>query len=346
MRWPDNLRVCVFPSLENLVVSRFAISVLLLIAVASLRVNAANVSGPIHSVVTFGDSWSDAGSFGTIYGTTPGSSWSQLLARTYGDDQTPFLFAEKGKPTLILGGLDYAQGGSKTATPAKQGDAEESIPHSAAVQIRNHLRAFGRFRSDQLIVLWTGCNDILAPFGNSAEGPLSADQQILNSKEGPSSPVYAAAEASVRKAVQDELGLLRTLLENGAVHVAVVNIVDLGCQPNTTMTGVKLASRLTTLYNTSLAAGISDDARILFVDADAILVEAARDRSDRGFRHVTEDACANRSTVCGPADYVEKNANETYMFAGYGHLTQHTRRLLAAAVAKLVNGRWPSVPSH
>lgn len=325
---------------------RFTTIVLLLIAGVSQRGNAANVLGPIHSVVTFGDSWSDAGSFGTIYGTTPGSSWSQLLARTYGDDQTPYLFAEESKPIRILGGLDYAQGGSKTATPAKQGQTEDSIPHSAAVQIRNHLSTFGRFRSDQLIVLWTGCNDILAPFGNSAEGPLTADQQILNSKEGASSAVYAAAEASVRKAVQDEIELVRTLLDGGAVRVAVVNIVDLGCQPNTTQAGVELASRLTTLYNTSLAAGTPHDARVLMVDANAILIEAGRDRSERGFRHVTEDACANKSTVCGPADYVERNASETYMFAGYGHLTQHTRRLLAESVAKRVNERWPSVPGH
>ena len=320
--------------------------VVLLIAVACERANAANELGPIRSVVTFGDSWSDAGSFGTIYGTTPGSSWSQLLARSYGDDQTPFLFADEGKPIRILGGLDYAQGGSRTATPAKRAEAEDSIPHSAAVQIRNHLRAFGRFHADQLIVLWTGCNDILAPFGNSAEGPLNADQQIMNSKEGVSSAVYAAAETSIRKAARDESDLVRTLLDSGAVRVAVINIIDLGCQPNTNAAGVKLASRLTTIYNTSLTSGIPHDVRVLAVDADAIFTEAGRDRSARGFRHVVEDACANRSPVCGPADYVETNANETYMFAGYGHLTQHSRRLLADAVAKLVNARWPSALVH
>jgi len=299
---------------------------------------------PIHSVVTFGDSWSDAGSFGTIYGTTPGSSWSQLLARIYGDDQTPFLFAEKGKPIQILGGLNYAQGGSKTASPAKQGDADDSIPHSAVVQVRNHLRVSGRFRSDQLIVLWTGCNDILGPFGNTAEGPLSADQKLLNSKDGVSSAVYSAAEAGIRKAVEDELALVRTLTNNGAVRIVVVNIVDLGCQPNTTPAGVTWASRFTTLYNTSLAAGIPRDVRVLLVDANAILVQAGHDLI-QGFQHVTEDACANSSAVCGPPDYVERNANETYMFAGYGHLTQHTRRLLANAVSKLINERWPSLPS-
>ena len=124
------------------------------------------------------------------------------------------------------GGFGYGRADQRPRHPRNKETRKLSALRGGA-RFGVNLRAFGRFRSDQLIVLWTGCNDILAPFGNSAEGPLSADQQILNSKEGPSSPVYAAAEAGVRKAVQDELGLVRALLDNGAVHIAVMNIVDL-----------------------------------------------------------------------------------------------------------------------
>src|SRR5580700_9689403 len=189
---------------------------ILWVAALSFGSAAASSRSPIRSVVTFGDSWSDAGSFGVIYGTTPGSSWSQLLARTYGDDQTAFLFAGEGKPIQILGGLNYAQGGSRTATPAKQGAPEDSLPHSAAVQILNHLKTFGRFRPDQLVILWTGCNDILAPFGNEHSAPLTADQKVLNSDDGGSSSLYSAAQASIRKAVTDEIALVHELLSNGA----------------------------------------------------------------------------------------------------------------------------------
>jgi len=307
---------------------------------------AASSGSPIRSVVTFGDSWSDAGSFGTIYGTTPGSSWSQLLARTYGDDQTAYLFAAEGKPIQILGGLNYAQGGSMTATPAKTGAAEDSITHSAAIQIQNHLRTHKRFRADQLVILWTGCNDILHPFGNVSSAELTPDQLILNSEQGASSVPYAAAERSIRKAVADEVNLVQLLLSSGALRIAVINIVDRGCQPNTTPTGIHLASRLTTLYNRSLAAELPRDSRILLIDADAIFVRAGEDHSAAGFRHVAEDACGNKAVVCGPSDYAEPDANESYMFAGFGHLTEHSRRLLANSVVNEVNARWSGKPRH
>ena len=305
---------------------------------------AASTRSPIHSVVTFGDSWSDAGSFGTIYGTTPGSSWSQLLARTYGDDQTAYLFAAEGKPIQILGGLNYAQGGSKTATPAKAGAAEDSIPHSAAVQIQNHLKTHKQLLADQLVVLWTGCNDILRPFRDDSSAELTPDQLILNSEQGGSSAPYAAAERSIRKAVSDEVKLVQLLLSNGAQRIAVINIVDRGCQPNTTPAGVRSASHLTTLYNKSLATELPRDSRVLLIDADAILARAAEDHSAAGFRHLTEDACGNKAAVCGPTDYVEPDASQSYMFAGFGHLTEHTRRLLAKSVGKEVDARWPSTP--
>jgi outer membrane lipase/esterase len=323
-------------------------SLLLILWAATLSCWSAVASNrsPIRSVVTFGDSWSDAGSFGTIYGTTPGSSWSQLLARIYGDDQTAYLFAAEGKPIQILGGLNYAQGGSKTATPAKPGAAEDSIPHSAAVQIQNHLKTHPQLRTDQLVILWTGCNDILRPFRDDSSAELTPDQVILNSEQGASSAPYEAAERSIRKAVSDEVNLVQLLLSSGARRIAVINIVDRGCQPNTTPAGVKLASGLTRLYNKSLATELPRDPRVLLIDADAILARAAQDHSAAGFPHVAEDACGNRAAVCGPADYVEPDANQSYMFAGFGHLTEHTRRLLAKSVAKAVDARWPSNPRH
>jgi phospholipase/lecithinase/hemolysin len=322
--------------------------VLLILWVAALSIGGAAASNrsPIRSVVTFGDSWSDAGSFGTIYGTTPGSSWSQLLARTYGDDQTAYLFAAEGKPIRILGGLNYAQGGSKTATPAKAGAAEDSIPHSAAVQIQNHLKTHKQLRADQLVILWTGCNDILRPFRDDSSAELTPEQIILSSDQGASSAPYASAEKSIRQAVSDEVNLVQLLLSSGARRIAVINIVDRGCQPNTTPAGVKSASRLTTIYNESLATQLPRDSRVLLIDADAILERAAEDHSAAGFRHVAEDACGNKAAVCGPADYVEPDASRSYMFAGFGHLTEHTRRLLANSVAQAVDARWSGNSRH
>ena len=44
---------------------------------------------PIAEVVSFGDSWTDAGTFGSVFGTAEGGSWAQLLAGKYGAGQEP-----------------------------------------------------------------------------------------------------------------------------------------------------------------------------------------------------------------------------------------------------------------
>jgi len=294
---------------------------------------------PIRSVVTFGDSWSDAGTFGTIYGTTPGSSWSQLLARRYGDDQTPYMFVSAGK-AQILGGLNYAQGGAKTATPAKEGDPEDSLPNSAAAQIEHHKKVFGRFRPRQLIVLWIGTNDILAPF-TKGDGRSEKDAQIMNSAESVPQSMSEAATATIHQAVVDQVKLIGVLLTNGAARLVVMNCPDMGWatfQPGTTRAGLERASELTALFNDLLAKAIPRDPRVLLVDANSILRRAANPAS--GFTHVPTDACANDSVVCGPTEYRERGADESYMFAGYGHLTRHARQLLASSVGELIDKQW------
>lgn len=295
----------------------------------------------IQSVVTFGDSWSDAGTFGTVYGTTPGSSWSQLLARKYGDDQTAYVYVSEGK-THVLGGLNYAQGGAKTAVPAKPEGPADSIPNSAVVQVENYKRAYGRFRGDQLVVLWIGTNDILAPFASG--GAFSdADVDAMNSDQAVTAAVFDAAAANVRRAVREQINLVQAVLVNGASHLVVINCPDMGWatfQPGTRPAGLRRATQLTSLFNTSLAAGLPHDPRVLLVDADGLLKRAAAPGA--GFTHVPDDACANGSTVCGPTEYKERGADQTYMFAGFGHLTRHARQLLADAVGRLVDERWSS----
>jgi phospholipase/lecithinase/hemolysin len=259
------------------------------------------------------------------------------------------LFAAEGKPIRILGGLNFAQGGSKTKTPRVPGNSMDSMPHSAAVQIQNYLKDFGAFHPDQLIVLWIGCNDVIAPFGNNVSPTMSVDQQAMNSGNGVSQAVLAAAEENAHAAAEGEVDLAKDILAHGASRLVVINIIDMGLatfQPDTSPAGLKLASQLTTVFNMALAAAFPHDSRLLLVDADALFRKAANDHGPGGFKHVAEDACNNHFYICSPAEYVEKDANETYMFAGYGHLTQHSRRLLASAVAEQVNARWPTRTNH
>jgi phospholipase/lecithinase/hemolysin len=314
-----------------------AILLLLLAAQAPMPAQAAIPSAsPIHSVVTFGDSWSDAGTFGHLYGTAPGSSWSQLLARQYGDDQTPYLYVPEGKPPRILGGLNYAQGGSRTVSPAIKDAAADSIPYSAAIQIRDHLKAHGDFTPDQLVILWIGFNDIAAPFTDGS----AIDRRAFASGRGVTAAQLAAARANARKAAQECVALIRQLLAHKAVHVAVINEPDIGAtpfEPDIGPGGLRIASALTRVYDGFLAAALPKDRRVLLIDAYAIF----KHTSGQGFKNVHADACANHDVLCGPPDYVEPHADETYLYAGYGHLTRHGRRLIASQVDTAVKQQWP-----
>jgi phospholipase/lecithinase/hemolysin len=314
-----------------------AILLVLLAAQAPMPAQAAIPSAsPIHSVVTFGDSWSDAGTFGHLYGSAPGSSWSQLLARRYGDDQTPYLYVPEGKPPSVLGGLNYAQGGARTVSPAINGAAADSIPYSAAIQIRDHLKAHGDFTPDQLVILWIGFNDIAAPFTDGS----AIDRRAFASGRGVTAAQLAAARANARKAAQECVALVRQLLTHKVVHVAVINEPDIGAtpfEPDIGPGGLRIASELTRVYDGFLAAALPKDRRVLLIDAYTIF----KHTSGQGFKNIHADACANHDFLCGPPGYVEPHADETYLYAGYGHLTRHGRRLIASQVAAAVNQRWP-----
>jgi phospholipase/lecithinase/hemolysin len=313
-----------------------AILLLLLVDPGSNASASCHPASPIHSVVTFGDSWSDAGTFGHLYGTAPGSSWSQLLARQFGDDQTPYLYVPEGKPPRILGGMNYAQGGSRTVSPAIRGTAADSIPYSAAIQIRDHLKAHGDFTPDQLVILWIGFNDIAAPFTDGS----AADRRAFASGKGVTAAMLAAARANARKAARECVALVQQLLAHKAVHIAVVNEPDIGAtpfEPDISPSGLRIASELTRVYDSLLASALPKDRRVLLIDAYTIFKHA----SGQGFKNVHADACANHDYLCGPPDYVEPHADETYLYAGYGHLTRHGRRLIASRVDTAVRQQWP-----
>lgn len=123
---------------------------------------------PVAEVASFGDSWSDAGIFGSPFGTAGGGSWSQLLAGQYGADQEPNRRVESAGETAV-GGLDYAEGGAVVAPPA---EAARDTPRDVPAQLQAFLAAHGGFRPGQLVTVWAGTNDILT----GLTGPGGADR--------------------------------------------------------------------------------------------------------------------------------------------------------------------------
>lgn len=293
------------------------------------------------TVVTFGDSWSDAGTYGFIFGTTPGSSWSQLFARRYGDDQTAYLYSDGEHIKRVMGGLNYAEGGSRVTI---SGDGPDRIPLSVTAQLDAHLAAHHGFDPSQTVIVWIGINDISKPFQKNSSEFDAVEQRAFTTGEGLSSAAYARAESRIRKAAREEGALVGRMLSAGARRIVVLNNIDDGItpfQPGLTKDGLKIATRLTNAYNAELALSLPKDGRVLPFDVDALVKGEAERVEGRQFAHIHEDGCANHDYSCGPEHYAAPDADQTYLFAGWGHLTRHGREFIAAAVERAVEKQWP-----
>ena len=173
--------------------------------------------GSFTSLVTFGDSLSDLGTYApatsrTGNGAAPyfggkftvnidgnlGRVWVENLATTMGLVVTPaevgFAGASvkcpaKGLNAALAGTCTgYGQGGSRVTDPngighttASGGLAALTVP--VVTQISNHLAAFGgSFKSSDLILVWAGNNDVFAQFGAFTAAATAIQTQAAQGK--------------------------------------------------------------------------------------------------------------------------------------------------------------------
>jgi outer membrane lipase/esterase len=287
---------------------------------------------PIAEVVSFGDSWTDAGTFGFLYGTADGGSWAQLLAGRYGADQEPNRLVERAEDGSVLeasvGGLNYAEGG---AVVAPLTDDPGDTPRAVTAQLAAFLDERGSFEPDQLITVWAGGNDILAELagaGDEDRATRFATGELTGTE-------LAQAALDVVDAAHREAALVADMLDAGARRVAVLNVIDQGITaqgPGIEAGGNALAGALTTTFNRALAEALPDDARVHMVDVAGLFAAVEADPAAYGYEVVDGDACTNGDAYCGSDAWVTPDAARTYAFAGYGHFTTATRELIAGLV--------------
>lgn len=161
---------------------------------------APTAKGNFTSLVVFGDSLSDIGTYApatsatgngqppylggkfTTNGGTNGSNgtvWVENLATTLGLIITPAEVGFAGQsqacpaaanPQLANTCTGYAQGGSRVTDPNGIGHVTASGAPAAltvpvVTQIANHLARFGSFKATDLVVVFAGNNDVFAQFG-------------------------------------------------------------------------------------------------------------------------------------------------------------------------------------
>lgn len=297
-----------------------------------------------YQVVAFGTSLTDAGTYapkasevgGGRFTTNPGQVWAQDVANHYNNTLTAAYTGGFGFPlTPQPGGLDYAQGGARVVEVAgvgyaANGSAATTVP--IRTQLQNYLSAHGGFKPNQLVLVEGGANDILINAELAATGQESDNDAAI-------AVSLAAAELA---------GLVTSMVKDGAQHLVLSNVPDLGRTPEglaSSDQGAALSS-LATLFNDTLRDALrlalvvtkAGNNRVVQADAYAFLDNTLASYQAYGFLVGNSGTACNlqelapfggSSLFCSPATYTVPGADQTYMFADLIHPTTRLHQLFA-----------------
>jgi phospholipase/lecithinase/hemolysin len=287
-------------------------------------------------IVSFGDSLSDVGTFAPIAGavgggrftTNPGQVWSQNVAQYYGDTLTAAYTISIDHKLSAQGGFGYAEGGATVATPANLNDFLVDVIGNVEMpvnqQVSSYLSAHGNFNSGQLVLFWAGANDVLRA------GQLPA------------------AAPTIQTAASTLAQLVGQIVANGATHVVVVNVPNIGLAPKglAAADGGANLTQLSQLFNSDLNAALQAaglQSKVIQVDAYTWVNNVIANYQANGFAvSNTAQACDPSKTpddtalLCSKATYVTSNADQTYMFADDLHPTTRLHALFAQYVEQQI----------
>ncbi|CAE6894045.1 SGNH/GDSL hydrolase family protein [Paraburkholderia domus] len=298
---------------------------------------AATPQGGVNlQVVSFGDSLSDVGTYAPIasavgggrFTTNPGQVWTQDVAQYYGGSLSAAFTIDITHKLSAQNGLGYAEGGATVATPANQNDFLTDVIGNVEMpvnqQVSSYLTTHGSFNSSQLILVWAGANDVLRAGSLPAAAPT----------------VQTAASALAQ--------IVGQIVQNGATHVVVVNVPNVGLSPKgiASPDGGANLTQLSQLFNADLNTALQADGlqgKIIQIDSYTWVDQIIANFQANGFTVAnTGQACDptktpdDTSLLCSPATYVTANADQTYMFADDLHPTTHLHTLFAQYVEQQI----------
>lgn len=280
------------------------------------------------SVITFGDSLSDAGNVGFVlsggvltgnsFTTNPDPVWSQIVASEFGFNQT----------ASLVGGTNYAYGGAcsraNTVGPPAFTCVNSPSSFSLTTQLGGYLTAnAGSVDPNALYTVWAGANDIFTALGN---------------------PGTAAAVTG--SAAMTTIANISALQAAGANYIVVLNLPNIGATPQFSNAALFPATApfstnltaLSVIYNATLNGGLATlGDGIIPINVFGLVEEIRTNPGEYGFTNVTGVACLSgglpmSSVQCGPANYVNPTANQTYFFADGVHPSGAGHALLADVV--------------
>lgn len=254
----------------------------------------------IRSVVSFGDSLSDVGTYSALTGPNggkftinPGPIWVENIASRYGLAITPNIVGYGTDPASFSicprpACTGYAQGGARVTDPQGIGKANGALTLPIRLQIANHLAANeGRFDKNELVILFGGSNDVFAQLNAFAELALTQGREAA----------LATVQSEIVTAANELLGYIRQdVLAKGATNVVVVNVPSVAQTPFGQKlldeNGRQLADGLVNAFNATLENGIRDNQLpVLFFNANAAFSAIYTSPAANGFVNNQDAAC-------------------------------------------------------
>ena len=328
------------------------------------------------SVVSFGDSLSDVGTYATatLKAATGGGkytvnasdnkNWTELIAAAAGtpapcaaqtglESSGPLVAFAEAK-TNHAGCYGYGQGGSRVTNPVGPGNKAlialgdtsgyvGQLTDPVINQINRHLAstAAGSFSGTELVTMLAGGNDVflnLATF--AATVGAGGDATVAG----------GAAVTAMGTAGAELAGYIKALIvAKGAKRVVVVTLPDvsqtpLGYSQPASVQG--LINTMVTTFNSQLTSGLAGTTGVLIVDAYTQGRLQTASPVQYGVTNTTVPACDLTKTVfasslvCSATTLIAGDVSH-YAFADSVHPTPYTYRLLAQYVTdQMLKAGW------
>ena len=309
------------------------------------------------SVVSFGDSLSDVGSYtpatvnpatgvaaGGKFTTNPGPIWIEDIAAKVGVAITPNVVGYGSqmvscpKPSCT----GYGQGGSRVTDINGIGHATGALTIPMKTQMDNYLAANTSYKPTDLVFVYGGNNDVFYQSGyvaavvgqaSAAPGATPASVQAATQQ------AVATATAGMQTAATELAGYVRDkILAKGAQYVVVMNLPDSSATPYGQTLPASSQGLITSLvgaFNTTFQKSISDMAlNVLVVDANAANKDVFSNSVQYGVTNSTMPVCDLSKLPGGSSLFCNANtliagANSGYLFADGVHPTTFGHKLFS-----------------